>query len=452
MECALRIVAVLYAIDMVRHRLCKPQDTWKAVVETVRSHASLIEQRLSLYSSSGNHTIAEGTGLVYAGTLFQERAEAARWKSLGLMTLEREAARQVLPDGGGIERALWYHLFVIDLLGLVECLLAHQGDAVPAAISDAVQRGRRFLRAFGDSPEDLPSLGDGDNGYALSEHLRISWAETRGPSSRTTVFPDAGCTVLDADTLPRSRLVFDHGPLGMSPAYGHGHADALSLHLRVGSQDLLIDPGTYTYTGDQKWRRWFRGTSAHNTVVVDHLDQAVQETAFIWSQSYRAQLVHREEGPDGDVMLLACHDGYKKRVGVIHWRAVYFEPPGAWVVWDRLVGSGEHHLELNWHLSVEPSVEAGVHVLRCAGYRLNLTVEAGRGEHREATMTATIGWRSRQYGSKEPISTLQTSHRGALPYEFVTSLWLDTAVRPSASTFQQFSSLQRHIERAGCLK
>jgi hypothetical protein len=452
MECALRIVAVSYAIDMVRHLLTKPQDTWKAIVEIVRSHASLIEQRLSLYSSSGNHTIAEGAGLVYAGMLFQEYEEAPRWKSVGLTILEREAARQVLPDGGGIEQALWYHLFVIDLLGLVEALLAHQRDIVPAAISEAVRRGRLFLKTFGESPEDMPPIGDSDNGYALSEHLRISWTDTPMSSSRTTVFSDAGCTILHNGASPLCRLVFDHGPLGMPPAYGHGHADALSLHLRVESEDLLIDPGTYMYTGDQEWRRWFRGTRAHNTVVVDHLDQAVQETAFIWSQPYRAQLICKEEHPDGTVILLARHDGYEKRVGVIHWRAVYFEPPGGWVVWDRLVGRGEHYLELNWHLGVEPNFESGVHVLRCADCRFNLTVEAGAFELHEVTTAPTIGWRSRQYGMKEPMSTLQTVYSGVLPYEFVTRIWLDAAVRPSESAIQRLSSLRTHMETPECSK
>jgi hypothetical protein len=441
MECALRMIAVCYAVDMVRHRLMKPRDTWRAVVELVRSHASLIAQRLSLYSSSGNHTIAEGTGLVYAGILFQELAEAATWKSLGLRILEREAIRQVLPDGGGIEQAPWYHFFIIDLLGLVEALLKHRHEGVPAAISEAAQRGRRFLRAFGAGPEDLPPIGDSDNGYALSEHLRISWTAQAESVPRTHTFPIAGYTIVRAGASRRCRLVFDHGPLGMSPAYGHGHADALSVHLAIGSQDLLVDPGTYTYTGDQKWRRWFRGTAAHNTVVVDRLDQAVQETAFIWSRPYKARLVHREETPDGIVMLLARHDGYEKRAGVTHWRAVYFEPPGGWIIWDRLVGRGEHYLELNWHLGVESSFEAGVHVLRGVECRLNLTVEGVTGSHRVATTTTTSGWRSRHYGRKEPISTLQTVYTGVLPHDFVTRLWLDTTPCPAEPAIRRLSAV-----------
>lgn len=440
MECALRIVSVSHAVDMVRHRLTQAGETWTSVVQLVGSHAPLIAQRLSLYSSSGNHTIAEGTGLVYAGALFQELPAAAKWKALGLAILQKEASRQVLPDGGGIEQAVWYQLFITDLLGLVESLLKYRNEIVPAAISDAVERGRLFLSTFGESPEDLPQIGDSDNGYALSEHLRTSWISVAEDCSLVTTFPDAGYTILRCGAPRPVRMVLDHGSLGMSPAYGHGHADALSVHLRIGKQEFLIDPGTYTYTGDQRWRRLFRGTAAHNTVTVDHLDQSVQETAFMWSHPYRAELVHKEETPEGKVILLGRHDGYEKRVGVTHWRAVIFEPPGCWLIWDRLVGSGDHRLELNWHLGVEPRLESGRYLLQMDECRLALAVE-GMGPPYPAA-TIRNGWRSRHYGSKEPISTLQTLYTGMLPYEFSTRLWIDVDARRHESAFQSLAFLR----------
>ncbi|MEX5219706.1 MAG: heparinase II/III-family protein, partial [Nitrospira sp.] len=236
------------------------------------------------------------------------------------------------------------------------------------------------------------------------------------------------------------QMIFDHGSLGMGPCYAHGHADALAVVLSRGHEDILIDPGTYTYTGDQNWRTYFRSTRAHNTVLVDDLDQAVQETAFMWSHPYRAELVHKEKTPEGKVILLARHDGYKKRVGVTHWRAVIFEPPGCWLIWDRLVGSGDHRLELNWHLGVEPRLESDRYLLQIDECRLALVVE-GMGPPYPAA-TIRNGWRSRHYGIKEPISTLQTHYTGMLPYEFSTRLWVNVVARRDESAFQSLALLR----------
>ena len=59
------------------------------------------------------------------------------------------------------------------------------------------------------------------------------------------------------------------GPLGFTSIAAHGHADALAMVLSIGGDELFIDPGTYAYHTEQKWRDYFKGTSAHNTVRID---------------------------------------------------------------------------------------------------------------------------------------------------------------------------------------
>ncbi len=425
LECALRLIAACHALDMVRTNLRTPQRTWTSLLQLVGSHAPLIARRLSLYSSAGNHTIAEACGLVYAGTLFPEFADASEWKTVGIRLLEQESERQILNDGGGIEQAFGYQLFIIDLLGLVQALLEHHGDPVPGAIANAVRKGRAFLNAFSDSAKSLPSIGDKDGGYALSRHLQISWNVVGDRSETRITFSDSGYTILRGRSSSPFRLVLDHGALGMPPCFGHGHADALSIILYCGEQEIFIDPGTYTYSGDPAWRAYFRGTQAHNTVNVDRLDQAVQETAFLWSQPFCSQLIHQHISPEGTSIVIAKHSGYEERLGVTHWRAVVHQLAGRWLIWDYLSGSGSHHLELNWHLAVEPATGKDGHTLQWDGGLLHLRIDGGTTTLHKGDTNPISGWRSTQYGMKEQISTLRTTFTGPLPHEFVTQIQLD---------------------------
>src|SRR5262249_630308 len=119
MECGLRLIAVCHAFDLVRPWIHSPQRVWPAVLQLVDGHAALIQQRMSLHSSLGNHTIAEAAALVYAGILFPEMPRAEERRALGLQLLETEAVHQIVADGGGAEQGFWYLRFISDLYGLV---------------------------------------------------------------------------------------------------------------------------------------------------------------------------------------------------------------------------------------------------------------------------------------------------------------------------------------------
>ena len=232
MECGLRIVSVCHAMDLARPWLTRREKIWPALVSMVSAHARLISKHLSLYSSAGNHTMAECAGLIYAGVLFPELPGSDHWKKLGLRVLRREAQAQILPDGGGVEQAFRYSLFVVDLLGLVTLVLRKMGETPPEEISAAWERGRNFLQAFSTSPDDLPGIGDSDDGYALSPFLRLAWEhQTTLPACRS--FEETGYTLIQDRSL-QLQVIVDHGPLGKPPNYAHGHADALSLSMRIG--------------------------------------------------------------------------------------------------------------------------------------------------------------------------------------------------------------------------
>ena len=49
---------------------------------------------------------------------------------------------------------------------------------------------------------------------------------------------------------------------------GHGHFDKGHLDLVIGGEEVLADPGRYTYV-DGTERRMLKSTKAHNTVTVD---------------------------------------------------------------------------------------------------------------------------------------------------------------------------------------
>jgi hypothetical protein len=160
----------------------------------------------------------------------------------------------------------------------------------------------------------------------------------------STHLADSGYVVFRHE---RDQLLFDAGPLCPNHLPPHAHADALSFVLWAEGRPLVVDPGSYAYTGER--RDMFRSTAAHNTVEVDGADQCEFWGDFRAAYLPRVDRAHIERH---DELLLATsrHDGYRRlREPATHERTVAWWPEWGVVVLDRLLGRGTHTVGSRLH-------------------------------------------------------------------------------------------------------
>jgi hypothetical protein len=323
-------------------------------VSQIRWHQEYLSRFRSRGSSANNHVIAEAAGQLVASCAFPWFSESPRWRDEARNLLQRELELNTFPSGMNREQASDYHGFVLELgiLAAVEAeatghpldqktwgLLARMADA-GASVLDASLHG--------------PRQGDGDEGRALvlddPEANRWSnllataaplvgaadwWppvtagvtstfvgslAPHRGPVERDTRlsrrshFADAGMTLLrtTSDTEPEIWCRCDGGPHGFLSIAAHAHADALSVELRHGGIEILVDPGTYCYHGEAAFRRYFRSTIGHNTIELGGSDQSLSGGPFMWLRHARTSGPELAYGPHGNIVCWSAeHDGYE---------------------------------------------------------------------------------------------------------------------------------------------
>ena len=423
MECGLRIPVFFYCLKQAPGFSDEERNF---LTHAIYEHAWWIERNLSLYASLGNHTVCECVGLVFAGAVFRERDEGERWVLRALALLIQESGHQILEDGGPAEQSLAYHRFVLDLYTLAIGFLEKNKLFDCGSLKERVLAGERFLHAFEGPQGELPLIGDSDDGHAVAPGAAPVRGKAEAADGAVTTFPETGCTVVrEAGGLV---LTLDHGPLGMAPLYNHGHADALAITLSLDGKPILVDPGTYRYNGVPEWRRYFKGTRAHNTVAVDGQDQAVQETGFIWSRPYNSRLLNQKNG-NGWVLLHGSHDGYKRLSNaVIHERTVFLEKGTRILVKDSFRGQGSHDFELNFHLHPDAVVEEadGWITTDAAGAKACIRLaEGGSFEVIRGREEPIHGWYSPAYGIKLPSPVLSCRARKQVgEARFVTVLSL----------------------------
>lgn len=446
LECALRILSVSIASDLARPFLIGRERYWTAASKLILEHAAIINDRISLFSSLGNHTVGECTGLLVAALLFPEAREAQAWEQKATAHLASAARAVILEDGGPAEQAFHYHAQVVDYLHIAISVASHFGRDV-SELAELHRAGARFLARFGGRRDELPNIGDNDEGHVVSPHLVPSWA-TVARRIRTGTSP-SGISCFTGGGYSRvysaageAELVMDHGPLGFAPNFAHGHADALGLYLRVAGRPVLIDAGTSFYGAESEFRSYCRDTAAHNCITVDDIGQAKQAGPFLWSAPYDCRLLHADAGPDSHV-LVGRHLGYEHR-GVVHTRAVCVAPHRV-LVFDRVRGDGGLRLALRWHFANEPVREEDLYVLAdWSGFRCGLSGGDSRILH--GSMEPRSGWLARRYGQMSPGWTLEVSALSAGLNEFTSAFLLPSFAGDPACT-ADFANLRSILDQ-----
>jgi hypothetical protein len=410
MECGLRIPVLFYCLKVLDNLKAGEK---QLILDTLYHHTWWISNRLSLYSSLGNHTVAEACGLVFGGAVFNRTAEGRKWLAKGYALLKKELNHQILKDGGSAEQSLSYHRFVLDLYWLSIDFLKKNALYDCDEFEEHLIKAEHFLTAFKDAHEGLPSIGDSDDGHAIAPGVYPCRTHPNNKKRKIQTFSNSGFTIFNDGNIV---LTFDHGPLGLAPLYNHGHADALSITLSVDGQNILVDPGTYRYNGEPEFRKYFKGTRAHNTITVDGQDQAIQETGFIWSHAYDAELT-RKENLNGVWLIQAKHDGYLRyKKPVQHIRSLFIFDETAIVIKDEFHGEGTHEFELNFHIHPDMKVSKfnenwwNIHNSD-AGIYMTIFDHKGfqvlRGEK-----SPILGWFSHSYGCKCEACVLNVSITG----------------------------------------
>jgi len=397
----------------------------------------------------GNHSISEALGLWMVGLLFPELKDAEKYLSFGRMSLEREAAQQIFPDGSYSMYSLNYHRFVLQMILYAIKLGELNASPLPDSVYRVANLSVDYMAQLIDPQTgQMPVYGSNDGalvlplnncdftdyrpvlqlGSFLMKGKRLfesgAWDEdlywlcgseslmtkVDAPEQTNQNFSNGGVYVLhnaSSKAVVRCTNFQERS----------SHADQLHVDLWWRGNNIACDAGTYLYSGDGVWRNGLAHTSSHNTVLVDSKDQMKMVSRFTWVDWAQGKVLqHDEKKWQGE------HDGYTHLPDpVTHKRTVLMLDDDRWLIVDHLNGKQPHHYALHWlfcdgEFGVQELAAAHKVLLTCSDSKLSesrVSIQMGSldGDARFSVVRAdpqsTRGWRSKYYGQKEPaISTM----------------------------------------------
>jgi hypothetical protein len=389
--------------------------------------------------------------------------------SLGRMDLEREIQLQIFADGVDYEASVPYHRLVLELF--FAAAFSHRsvlgGTSKPYAQRLAAMA--RFVAAYSRTDGSSPLWGDADDArvlpfgeQALGDHRyliglvglllgdaelmalhsgsvseafwwfgapaaeRLAAVSTVLPTSKA--FSDAGVFIMRNDD---DHVFIDCGPIGLAGRGGHGHNDALSFEAMLAGVLLISDSGAYVYTANPAARNRFRGTSMHNTPIVD----GVEINSFIapdnlWQLADEARpcTIEWSTSTQRDSWC-GGHQGYRKLKDPVDVRRhiVLEHATHTLSITDTLTGQGCHEMVIPLQLAQGvafhvTSPDSGLLQVRNTFFRVTWSSD------HHWTLVPTRSAISPSYGVCVDVNRLEWRRGGSLPCSLTVRICLEAQV------------------------
>lgn len=439
-----------------------------------------------------NHYLADLVGLVYLGVLLPEFKESSQWRDLAVSELLREMEVQVYPDGVSFEASTSYHRLALEIFFSAAHLCRLNNIILAESFWDRLASMFDFVLHYLKPNGRAPQIGDNDNGRLhcfkrrdpLDHSYLLTIAALLFRSGRYkdshVQFDDEALWLFGPDAItefdklpyrdrPVSSKAFEYGQVfvlrrdetyvivdcgqnGQHGLGGHAHNDKLSFELHVGGNDLVIDPGTYTYTAAPGVRELFRSARYHNVLTVDG-EEIDRFNGLFRSRDDTPVRIHSwAVSPAGDT-LDAEHRGFVRlKQPVRHRRMFHLRYDLAClVIRDILEGVGQHTFDWYFHLAAHLVFRPVDQDVRNVLYRRCRAIEQELGDALEvsgsfmgvipgraglmfamvplcrASLSASMdeGWWSPSYGRRERTAVAHYSMRATCPFEATyVLLWI----------------------------
>ncbi len=254
------------------------------------------------YSTPNNHKVSHYCGLLLLALSFSSKRGKPRAIRKAISGIEACMSTQVFVDGTNFEHAIPYHRLVLEMFGFTTLIAQNNQLTFSAAYYQQLFKMFEFTAACIDRNGNAPQIGDNDSGHFLiwdpaNEHdyryllslgeaiftHTFAW-QPKNNDNRLSFSNKESIHLAAYHIIPQKQndlLAFEEGGYYMLKnnlfhlvvfcpsciSGGHRHFDSGSFTLSYKGTPIIVDPGSYVYTGDLKTRCAFRDYYSHNLYV-----------------------------------------------------------------------------------------------------------------------------------------------------------------------------------------
>lgn len=369
------------AMRYVEHSPIVTEEVKTAYRECLKVHAEVLREKHSPFQKGSNWGVIQDCGLLSIAIELENEEDI----NLALTRLVEQAELQIMSDGMHWEQSCTYHNEILLRYMNAARVLQATGRALPDNLAKKIEKMLEVNIAWIKPDGRQPLFGDSDNnelfdlfsqaalvtgradlkayGFPVLDY-ESAWLFGVDGITRYNEMPVGHKSINNAFLEDSGSYILRSGKedainyLCMHNGYtggGHAHADKLHFDLSLGSEDVLVDAGRYTYVIN-KTRKYFKGAQAHNTTTVGRRGFLNMHGWGFWDSALSIQYPCFDD--DNCSLIGGAHLGYARFFGgVFTERQILFIKPDIYIVIDGFRTRCPHSYRQYFHFNPDGNVD-----------------------------------------------------------------------------------------------
>ncbi len=425
---AFRLLNWIYFLESWKHTELFDSGKAKSMLSSMLGHANKLATP-NFYTDKHNHGIDQDRALLTFSTVYPFFKQSESWTKLATRRVIEQFDFSVSPNGVHLEHSPEYHLYGMEQLQQMITILevANSEKEDLTELKSKLAKMQSFVPLLLKPDGNIVQVGDTGTrqleGYDELLHELIEFpsnVSNKTSSNLVNYFICDGYASIRNFVNDRSKFANSFYLFFNAGAHfnrGHRQSDDLSFVLSNLGDEILIDPGYYSYRSD-KGREYVKSVFAHNSVSINGQNYHGYKTKF----EYIAESTERDV-----VVIKGSHGNFDS---IEHHRSLVWVEENSLIVIDDFLpitstNSKLDFVEQYFHfspeldLSIPTSKPDRVQILRNDGTIIANLLQLGKQSHSinivEGQEKPFQGWHSNKHATLVPSPTLITHSEGDAP-------------------------------------
>ena len=235
-----------------------------------------------------NHQSHGALAMLYVGALFPQLEQSDSLKNTSVKILEHHISHAFYKDGGNVEQMFGYYPFEAHIFRDAYLLCRSNDIKQPRGIEDLLRKMQRFITAVQQPDHTMPPVNDAYEMpvNAILETLAIiNNTYFKDDSTKSSYFEETQIGVINQKNKNSSWYILANPAKTIG---AHSHAGRLSFTIWYNNTPVIKESGCCNYDNPLLYK-WYRTSTAHNTVLIDNKTDEATSTDVLWAPKRQTQ-------------------------------------------------------------------------------------------------------------------------------------------------------------------